>query len=205
LDITVSGHDFTLLPQKAVIWQSQKTLLLADVHAGKASHFRNNGIPLSTDHLLSDLNRIASILEEYQLEKIIFLGDLYHSSQNIENTLIDEWLTSLDVEVELIIGNHDRHSIQHSVLTKKQAYAMEGIFLSHEPEENDYFNICGHLHPAYILSGKARLNLRLPAFYHSKKSLILPAFGSINGGNMYKDLVKKAKVVLVSNDGLIQL
>ena len=205
IDINSGGHVFTLLPQKVAIWKSKKILLLADVHAGKASHFRNNGIPLSTDHLLSDLNRIADILEAYDLQKLILLGDLYHTTQNIENTLIDEWLTSLNIDVELIIGNHDRHSIQHSLLTKKESYELDGILLSHEPTDSAYFNICGHLHPAYTMTGKARLNIKLPAFYHTEKSLILPTFGSINGGKMYPDLVKKAKIILVGDDGLIQL
>jgi DNA ligase-associated metallophosphoesterase len=205
VNVALAGHRFTLLPEKAAIWESKKTLLIADVHAGKASHFRNNGIPLSTDHLLSDLNRIAGILETYDLQKISFLGDLYHTSLNIENTLIDEWLNSLDIEVELIIGNHDRHSLKHSTLTKKESYEIDGILLSHEPEKSDYFNICGHLHPAYNLSGKARQQIKLPAFYHAETSLILPAFGSVNGGRMYKELIKKAKVILVGDDGLIQV
>jgi DNA ligase-associated metallophosphoesterase len=204
-DIRIAGQNFTLLPQKAAIWKERRILLIADVHAGKATHFRKNGIPLSTDHLLEDLNTIAIILTTYDIEKIIFLGDLYHTSQNIENTLIDDWLGKLSVDVELIIGNHDRHSLRYSKLVKREAYVQDKILLSHEPEESEYFNICGHLHPAYTLKGKARLHIKLPAFYHGTNFLILPAFGSINGGKMYKDLAKKSSITLISSDSLIKV
>jgi DNA ligase-associated metallophosphoesterase len=205
LDITFGGQSFTLLQEKAVYWNNQKTLLIADVHAGKASHFRSHGIPLSTDHLLHDLNIILELIEHCNCEKVIFLGDLYHTHSNIENKLIDSWLNELNVSVELIIGNHDRHSISGSDIANKESYVTQGILLSHEPAEIGIPNICGHLHPAYNLYGKGRQQLKLPAFYFATDQLILPAFGSVNGRKMYPDLVKKSQVILVSEEGLIQV
>lgn len=205
LDIEIVGQHFTLLKEKAAYWQEEKTLLIADVHAGKASHFRNNGIPLSTDHLLQDLNAINTLCTRLKAEKLCFLGDLYHTSCNIENTLTDQFLNELNVEVELIIGNHDRHSLHHSKILHREAYSVGNILLSHEPQQTELFNIYGHLHPAYALGGKGRQRIKLPSFYVGVKDLILPAFGSINGGRMYKDLAKDSKVVLVSEDGLIEV
>ena len=203
IDISFAGQKFSLLQEKAAYWHEQKMLLIADVHAGKASHFRNNGIPLSTDHLLHDLNIINALYRRLKADKICFLGDLYHTSSNIENTLTDQFLNELDVQVELVIGNHDRHSIRHSKIQSKEAYCIGDILLSHEPHESEFFNIYGHLHPAYTIGGKGRQSLKMPSFYISKKDLILPAFGSVNGGRMYKDLAKKSQIVLVSDEGLI--
>lgn len=205
LNIQIAGQRFSLLKEKAVYWHKQKMLLIADVHAGKASHFRANGIPLSTDHLLNDLNTINTLSKRLNATKVCFLGDLYHTSNNLENTLTDQFLNELDVEVELVIGNHDRHSIRHSNLTSREAYAIDGILLSHEPVKTELFNIYGHLHPAYTMGGKGRQSIKMPSFYVGKQDLVLPAFGSINGGKMYKDLVKKSKVVLASEDGLIEV
>jgi len=84
LDITLAGQHFTLLPEKAAYWKEQKILLIADVHAGKASHFRTNGIPLSTDHLLNDLNIILKVIKRLNPVKLIFLGDLYYTHFNIK-------------------------------------------------------------------------------------------------------------------------
>lgn len=205
LDIDLVGQHFTLLKEKAAYWQEEKTLLIADVHAGKASHFRKNGIPLSTDHLLQDLNEINRLCTRLKAKKLCFLGDLYHTSSNIENTLTDTFLNELDVEVELIIGNHDRHSLRQSNLIHREAYAVGNILLSHEPQQTHLYNIYGHLHPAYSMGGKGRQYIKLPSFYIGTKDLVLPAFGSVNGGRMYKDLAKDSKVILVSGDGLIEV
>ncbi|NNJ55516.1 MAG: metallophosphoesterase, partial [Bacteroidia bacterium] len=110
IDIDILGQHFVLLKEKALYWKERKYLLLADVHAGKASHFRNNGIPLSTDYLLQDLNKINELIEHLNPLKIIILGDLFHSDRNIENKLVESWIEELSVDVELIIGNHDIHS-----------------------------------------------------------------------------------------------
>jgi len=101
VDIQIEGNTFTLLNERAAYWKEHKTLLIADVHAGKATHFRNNGIPLSTDHLLQDFNVILSLIKRLKVDKLIFLGDLYHTTSNIENDLIDNWLSDLNIEVEL--------------------------------------------------------------------------------------------------------
>lgn len=205
LQIAFGGQHFTLLQEKAAYWHEHKTLLIADIHAGKASHFRANGIPLSTDHLLQDLNIISRITERLECSKIIFLGDLYHTHYNAENTLIDSWLNALDLDVELIVGNHDRHSIATSTIPNREAYILSGILLSHEPEESEFANICGHLHPSFTLKGKARQHVKMPAFYILPNQLVLPSFSSINGGKMYPNLVKKSKVIMASKQGLFEV
>ena len=156
VDIQIEGSTFTLLKERAAYWKEQRTLLIADVHAGKATHFRDNGIPLSTDHLLQDFNVVFGLIKRLNISKLVFLGDLYHTRSNIENELIDSWLSELNIEVELVIGNHDIHSIHSSKLVSREAYVLDNILLSHEPIESEYFNIYGHLHPAFSLKGKGR-------------------------------------------------
>ena len=186
-------------------WKEQKTLLLSDIHAGKATHFRNNGIPLSTDHLLRDLDCISYLMGTYDVDKLSILGDLYHTAHNAENTQIDVWLKNLETEVELVIGNHDIHSLGDSDISCTLPYINNGILLSHEPEESNAFNICGHLHPSFTITGKGRQRIKMAAFYHSKNRLILPAFGSINGGKMYKDLIKQAEVYVTGEAGILKV
>ena len=49
-----------LLPEKAIFWEKENTLFLADPHFGKAAAFRKVGIPIpettSEDDLQNDLN-----------------------------------------------------------------------------------------------------------------------------------------------------
>lgn len=205
LDISIRGQNFTLLKEKAAYWQEKKTLLIADVHAGKAAHFRKNGIPLSTDHLLLDLNIIEQLLAKTGAQKLSFLGDLFHSSANVENDLIQDWVKNLHIETELVIGNHDIYSYKQSKIRTTQVYEQDGILLSHEPVVSEYFNICGHLHPAFMVGGKGRNYVKLPSFYLNADSMILPAFGSVNGCRMYKELIKKYSVILSSDEGLIKI
>lgn len=44
--IRCAGYTFQLLPQRALWWASEKTLLVADVHLGKGATFRALGQPL---------------------------------------------------------------------------------------------------------------------------------------------------------------
>jgi DNA ligase-associated metallophosphoesterase len=203
IDIVFADQHFTLLKERVAYWHKHKMLLIADVHAGKASHFRNNGIPLSTDYLLNDLHTIQTLQQRLNPTKICFLGDLYHTLSNEENLLTDQFLNDLESEIELVIGNHDRHSIRHSTIKCTEAYELDGILLSHEPEETSSPNIYGHLHPAYSIGGKGRQSIKMPCFYVGEKKLVLPAFGSLNGGRIYKNLVKSSQIILTSKDGLI--
>jgi hypothetical protein len=45
----------------------------------------------------------------------------------------------------------------------------------------------------------------MPAYYLSATQLVLPAWGSVNGSKMYKDIVKISDVILLSEDGLIRV
>ncbi|MFT4875763.1 MAG: metallophosphoesterase superfamily enzyme [Bacteroidia bacterium] len=97
------------------------------------------------------------------------------------------------------------HSFLGSKILCKEAYELDGILLCHKPAESDFVHICGHLHPAYILSYKARQHIKTPTYSLSTTQLILPALGLVNGGKMYKDIVKISDVILVSEGGLIRV
>lgn len=205
IEIIIRDQQFLLLKEKAAYWTDRNLLLIADVHAGKATHFRNNGIPLSTDHLRQDLLIIEALIKRTGAKKLCFLGDLFHSTANEENELIEKWIEKLAIETELVIGNHDLYSYQKTNIKATPAYEMDEILLSHEPVTSTYFNICGHLHPAYRLAGKGRNHIKLPSFYLNESTLILPAFGSVNGGRMYTNLTQKCKAILATDEGLMEI
>lgn len=200
----IKGQEFVLLHDRAAIWKDRSWLLIADIHAGKASHFRKNGIPLTGDHLLQDLNRIEALIEYHRTKKVIILGDLFHSHTNEENEFTLRWISERKLPFILIKGNHDQYSELGS-LTAVSAIEEDGIRLTHEPEETDQFNIYGHLHPAFTLKGKARQFIKLPSFYLNDSFLALPSFGSTTGGKVYKDKIKDSKIYLVSARGLIEV
>ena len=76
--------------QRAAFWQKEKALILSDLHIGKTAHFRKNGIALANHIMKSDLERLSALIEYFQPEKFIVVGDLLHAGDNSD---VDEFCT----------------------------------------------------------------------------------------------------------------
>ena len=184
-----SGLSLILLKEKAVWIPNLQILLLADLHFGKAAHFRKSGIPIPEPIHDIDLFVVKNLLDQYQPKQIYFLGDLFHSEWNSQWDYFNDFLIGFpDSEFHLIKGNHDVLSpfaYQQSVLKiHNEPLELSNILLSHEPMEvigKRQLNICGHIHPGIRLVGKARQSVRIPCFHLSKSQLVLPAFGNFTG------------------------
>src|ERR1700712_4160324 len=102
------NQDLLLLPQKAIYWQQEKALIVADVHLGKVGHFRKAGIAVPRDMEQNDLAVLSDLIDEYKPKKIIFLGDLFHSDLNADWDWFVLWCKQFPkLELILIRGNHD--------------------------------------------------------------------------------------------------
>gem|GEM_PF-6533221 len=60
--ITFNKQELTLNTQRSIYWKDQKTLILSDLHLGKAAHFRKHGIAIPMDTAITDLTRLESNL-----------------------------------------------------------------------------------------------------------------------------------------------
>ena len=160
-------------------------LIFSDVHLGKISHFRKNGSAVPLRAIAENFERLTKVVDQFQPEKICFLGDLFHSYINLEWNLFEDWIQTISAEVLLVIGNHDIISeVKYEKIGVRicSELAAEGILFTHHPEvRENFFNICGHLHPGYKLRGIGRQQLKLRCFYKSDHQLILPAFGEFTG------------------------
>lgn len=181
-----------LLPQKAIYWQKQKTLLIADLHIGKAGHFRKNGIAVPRQVAKSNLDQLDAILDLTNPDHLIILGDLFHSDVNKEWQQFIQWRKSYtQLEVSLVVGNHDILDAQkyHSGIINvfKQLSVAPFLFvhdinaLTDQKDYNKKYILSGHIHPAAQLKGAARQAMKLPCFYFSSEYGILPAFGGFTG------------------------
>lgn len=190
-----------LLPDKAIYLPDDKTLLLADLHLGKVNHFRRSGIPVPTQTNDKNLDRLIALLQGHQPERVIFLGDLFHSHYNPEWEIFGQVLKSFpEIKFELVIGNHDIMSeyqyLKHQIEIIKDPLPIGPFTLSHEPLESfEGYNLAGHVHPAVRLRGKARQGMRLPCFYFGKEQGLLPAFGEFTGTHSLKP--KKEDTIFV--------
>lgn len=183
--INIAKNEFVLHPSGAVYWVEKKTLLLADVHLGKVAHFRKNGIAVPRKAEGVFYQKIEALLQTFSVDRIIFLGDLFHSDQNNEWYLFAAWVEQQTAELILVEGNHDvipAWKFEQLKLTVVDTLSEDNFNFSHFPKEvYNSFVFCGHVHPGVKLKGGGLQRLSLPCFYHSKHQLILPAFGAFTG------------------------
>jgi DNA ligase-associated metallophosphoesterase len=172
-------------PSGCLYWPSQNTVLIADVHFGKVDHFRRNGSALPSQVGLKNFRKLNQILEELQPDEIIFLGDLFHSTQNKDWDRFTAWVNLQQVKMTLIIGNHDiipPYRFEDLGIKVVTEITFDTLLMTHHPEQKEgLFNICGHLHPGYRLRGEGRQLLKLSCFYKKSHQLVLPAFGAFTG------------------------
>lgn len=207
--IVLFEQTLILLSEKAVYWEEQKALLVADSHFGKSAHFRKAGLPIPSAVNNQDFERLDKILKHFDVKTLLILGDMFHSKLNKEVMNFESWRRGKkQLYVILIIGNHDifshdfylRLGIDEVVNDMK---IMAPFIFSHEPlehlEEKSLYNIAGHIHPGVTLKGKARQILNLPCFYFGKHMALLPAFCGFSGKAKIK-VYQEDKVFVVVND-----
>lgn len=183
------GLKLELLKERAVWEATSRSLFLSDTHFGKAGHFRKAGIPVSEHVHLEDFRRLKTLILKTDARHVYLLGDLFHSEWNVQWDILKTFLFSFsNVDFHLMKGNHDilpMSMYDSTLLEVHQTPVRIGkLILSHEPLErvdrND-LNLCGHLHPGIVLSGKGRQRLKLPCFLLHRSRLVLPAFGAFTG------------------------
>lgn len=177
-----------LLPQKAVLIPDDQILLIADFHLGKANHFRRSGIPVPDAVNSKNLETLIELLNGHSPERVIFLGDLFHSSYNEEWEALAQVVKHFtSTQFQLVRGNHDIMSelqYKRCQLEVFEQIEMGPFLLTHEPLKiipPNHYNLAGHIHPGVSLRGRGRQSMTLPCFFFGKEQAILPAFGAFTG------------------------
>jgi uncharacterized protein len=181
-----------LLDDKALYLPDEGALLVSDVHLGKAETFQGLGIPISSQINEENVERLRLLCAQTQPKKLFILGDLFHSKKSLVSEVLFSWdrfLTEIEAQVCLIVGNHDRRLIAAlppwAMAYQAEAVSLGPFLLSHEPElaHTAKLNICGHIHPVVKLRSPTD-SLRLPCFFVERdhRRLTLPSFGEFTGG-----------------------
>lgn len=189
--LQIGSEHLLLLADKAIYWPSQKTLLIADAHFGKAAAYRALGQPVPQGTTSGNLQRLNALLTRYDAEKLIFLGDFLHAPKShAPATLaaLRSWRRLHEnLHCMLIRGNHDLKAgdppedLGYEIVS--EPYLVNHIALQHIPSAHaTHHVIAGHVHPTFRLQSKGRQKLILPCFYHEPALTILPAFGDFTGG-----------------------
>ncbi|MBS7565928.1 ligase-associated DNA damage response endonuclease PdeM [Mucilaginibacter sp. Bleaf8] len=191
LNFNLLGQELLLLPEKAIYWQQQKALIVADVHLGKVGHFRKSGFAVPAQLAGDDLVCLTRLIDKCHPEKIWFLGDLFHSDMNADWDAFAAWRRQYDhIQMQLIVGNHDiideKHYHELDISTHDELQVGPFLML-HHPQNCDSLNqhnqyvFCGHIHPGVKLVGRGRQSVTLPCFAFGERQVILPSFGKFTG------------------------
>lgn len=186
-----------LLPGRAALLPASATLLVADLHLGKAATFRKAGIPVPEGSARRDLARLADLVVRYAARRVLVLGDLVHARSGCTAQMQAEFAATrarlAGTEMVLVLGNHDR-----SLGGLPATLGIDAVVpvldeppfhFAHEPATGiaaagrDVFTINGHLHPTVSIRSPSGDRITDRCFVANPATLVLPAFGSFTGGH----------------------
>lgn len=209
MQIKIKGQHFELLIQKAILWKEAKTLLISDLHLGKIMHFRKSGIALPSIAYENNFKRLDELMLKYDVERILFLGDLFHNRYNEEWDAFAIWRRKyLSIEIKIVLGNHDilpRNIYESTFISVHNELKEREYIFTHHPQkqhEDDTYTFCGHIHPVYCLRSPAKQSIKLPCFLFDERQAILPSFGVFTGGYEMKD-VPGRKIFVITDTQIL--
>jgi len=214
ISFNLLNQDLLLLPQKAIYWLQEKALIAADVHLGKVGHFRKAGIAVPRDMEQNELGVLSDLIFEHKPEKLIFLGDFFHSDMNADWDWFILWRSQFPkLQIILVRGNHDIIDDDHyhrlNIILHEEL--LIGPFLMlHQPlsEEGlhhaEGYVFCGHIHPGISLVGKGRQQVTLPCFAFGARQAILPSFGKFTGRVAIRSN-KTDRIFAIANDKVLAI
>jgi DNA ligase-associated metallophosphoesterase len=187
------GERLHLLPERAVWWPAARILLVADVHLGKAATFRALGQPVPGGTTAANLRRIEALVDRLGVLRLVVLGDFVHAREALRPSLIAAiagWRgRQPGLRCTVVEGNHDRRAgalpAGLDIESAPDPLFLRPFVLTHGDRQPGVpeagYHLAGHLHPAYVLRGRAGERLRLPCFLFGPAGAILPAFGEFTG------------------------
>lgn len=185
-ELQIADEIVHLLPERALFWPRTRTLFIADPHLGKAATFRAHAIPVPEGNTMAELQRLGQAIDRTGADKLIILGDLFHTASGREEAVMKAVTTWREqyatLAIYLVRGNHDRHAgdppDEWRFTVSDGPTPGPYWVLNHEPlTPSTGYALVGHLHPAVQLTGKGKQALKLPCFWFGPSCGVLPAFG----------------------------
>lgn len=189
-ELLVAGEMLLLLAQKALYWPARKTLIVADIHFGKAASFRAQGIPVPRGTTSQNLLALDALMAAHEVEHIIFLGDFLHARAAHAPATLERMLAwrrqHPGLALTLVRGNHDRHAgdpaASLGIEMVDEPYTLAPFSFCHHPDlDTPAYALAGHIHPVFVLATRFE-SLRLPCFVVGARRMVLPSFGAFTGG-----------------------
>lgn len=198
MDVAFSFAGETLVPlaSGALFWPAQATLLVADLHLEKASHFAKKGWLLPPHATTETLAALIDAVETTGAARLICLGDSFHDQGGPER-MASETRSALQMMTRnldwwWITGNHDEEAGARLGGRVMPEATLGPMVLRHEADGADSTpELSGHFHPKLVIRQRGR-HIARRCFALSAAKLILPAFGAFTGGLDVADPALKA-------------
>jgi DNA ligase-associated metallophosphoesterase len=202
----IGEETFVFDCRRTIYWPERKILLAADLHWGKTQYLRNYGVAITDRVFEEDLMRLSRVMDDYETETLLILGDLIHHEKSLSKGIIEKVASFRHhnpCELILVKGNHDRYTDfpESWGIVEEVDFYIGDYYFSHELNKKvKAFQFSGHVHPMLRLSSGID-SLRLPSFILGEKYCLLPAYSHLTGGQDIK-LLKGQSALVVMEDGL---
>lgn len=206
--LLIKEQKLVLSAERCLYWEDQQSLILSDMHVGKAAHFRKAGIAIPQQVFQEDLLRLFQQIHFFSPKRIIVTGDLFHSESNLEHEWFSKWRRALaGIQLILVKGNHEiLHNHLYEELgievVERELIAAPFRFAHdlNDDSEEQLFLFSGHTHPGIKIAGKAKQSFVFPCFYFTKSYCILPAFSKFTGKHIV-EMKKGEQVFAIVGEG----
>jgi DNA ligase-associated metallophosphoesterase len=210
VETIIASEQVALLPERALYWPRERTLVIADPHFGKAAAFRALGVPVPEQTTRDNLVRLDAALERTGAQRLVVLGDFLHAKRGRSAEVfasLGAWRAErANLPILLVRGNHDDRAgdppEEWGIECLEEPVDCLPFVWRHEPAASKRgYVLAGHVHPAVNLWGAGGLNATLPCFYFGREYGLLPAFGDFTGTAAVRPRV--GEQVFVVADGAV--
>jgi uncharacterized protein len=191
-DLTVAGVSLLADLSGALFWESQRLLVVSDLHLEKGSSFAARGVLLPPYDTVATLRRLASVIARHDPKVVIALGDSFHDRSAHQRLSVPdrEMIAALQARRDWIwiAGNHDPEPSDGVGGAFARSLALGSLLFRHKPSpQAGEGEIAGHLHPAARVCRRGR-SLTRKCFASDGRCLVMPAFGAYTGGLNVRDI-----------------
>ncbi len=214
----MAGERIMLCPLGVALWPARATLIAADLHLEKGSHFAGRGRLLPPYDTRATLEVLQRALRRHAPRRVILLGDSFHDATGALRLATEDaaLLGRLMAGRELVwvLGNHDPTPPEGLPGQAVQEMADGPLRFRHIADpalaRHGVGEISGHLHPKASVPTRAGRVTR-PCFLGDGRRLVLPAMGAYSGGLEVRDAAfvplfpRGARAFLLGQDRLHSL
>jgi hypothetical protein len=185
LSFTFCGARLAAMPSGALFWQDEATLVVSDLHLGKAERMARRGGPILPPYeVMETLDRLLADIDRTAPRVIICLGDSFDdlaaaraTTGSVSQRLAPVMAGRRWIWIE---GNHDPGPVDLSGEHLAE-YSLGPLTFRHIAQPTEPGEISGHYHPKAQVRLKGRTITRR-CFLIDDTRLIMPAYGTYTGG-----------------------